>query len=66
LPEGHGVPAENIDQIFDPFFATKEVGKGTSLGLSVSHSIVEEHQGQLSYERGDPWARFVILLPIEA
>jgi len=44
---GEGIPAELMDQIFLPFFTTKEVGKGTGLGLSISNRIIESHGGEL-------------------
>ncbi len=46
---GCGIPRENLDRIFDPFFSTKE-GKGTGLGLSIAHQIIALHGGQLSVE----------------
>ncbi len=53
--EGSGVPEENLGKLFSPFFTTKQVGKGTGLGLAVSHGIVKMHRGQISVEsNADP------------
>lgn len=43
--EGVGIPADQIDRIFDPFYTTKKVTSGTGLGLSIVQSIVERHRG---------------------
>ena len=45
---GVGIPNDQLDNIFDPFFSTKTVGEGTGLGLSISYSIIEKHEGSIS------------------
>lgn len=46
---GPGIPPEVIVKLFDPFFTTKPVGKGTGIGLAISHQIItEKHNGKLS------------------
>jgi two-component system NtrC family sensor kinase len=45
---GIGIPPEVQKDIFKPFFTTKEVGKGTGLGLYVSHEIIRRHGGRIS------------------
>lgn len=48
---GCGISEENIRKIYDPFFTTKEVGKGTGQGLSITHDIiVNKHNGEISVE----------------
>lgn len=45
---GKGIPKENISRIYDPFFTTKPVGKGTGQGLSIAHDIiVNKHNGKI-------------------
>lgn len=45
---GCGIPKENLDKVFAPFFTTKQVGMGTGLGLAVTHGIVKMHRGEIS------------------
>jgi signal transduction histidine kinase len=52
---GIGIPQENLDKLFTPFFTTKEKGKGVGLGLSVVHGIIERHHGKIEIE-SDPGA----------
>jgi len=47
---GAGIPAEQVDRIFDPFWSTKPAGVGNGLGLSLVHSIVTEHGGEIHVE----------------
>ncbi len=47
---GEGIEPEIMDRIFEPYFTTKEVGKGTGMGLSVIHGIVKRHGGGIRVE----------------
>jgi len=53
IDSGEGLPEEYSEQIFDPFFTTKGEGEGTGLGLSISHGIVEHHNGMLLLENNE-------------
>jgi len=47
---GHGMNQDMIKRIFDPYFTTKEVGKGTGMGLAVIHGIMKSHDGNIFVE----------------
>jgi len=61
---GTGIDDSVIENLFNPFFTTKEVGEGTGLGLSISRSIAEQHGGSLNYELRDGHTAFVLALPM--
>jgi len=64
---GSGIPESIQSRIFDPFFTTKPVGKGTGMGMSISHQIISErHSGRLNfYSTPEAGTEFVIQLPID-
>ncbi|HPB69574.1 MAG TPA: ATP-binding protein, partial [Syntrophales bacterium] len=61
---GVGIPPQTLKDIFKPFFTTKEVGKGTGLGLYISHEIVHKHGGEIHVNsEAGKGATFTITLP---
>jgi len=62
---GVGIEPEHLPRIFDPFYTTKQVGRGTGLGLSVTYGIVEKHGGHIEVrsEKGKG-STFTVILPI--
>lgn len=60
---GKGIPPEDLERVFEPFFSTKR--KGTGLGLAIVHQIVENHKGEIRVEsREGEGTTFRITLPI--
>jgi len=53
-----------LNRIFDPFYTTKEVGKGLGLGLSICQTIIEKHKGKILVEsQENKGSTFTIQLP---
>lgn len=66
---GTGIPDENMDKLFTPFFTTKGIGKGTGLGLATTYGIVKMHKGKIDVHsnvdpaKGATGTTFRITLP---
>lgn len=63
---GIGIPEDNLNSIFNPFFTSKPLGEGTGLGLSVSYGIIKDLDGTISAESTlGEGTTFTILIPID-
>jgi signal transduction histidine kinase len=62
--EGRGIPPEARDKVFQPFFTTKSIGKGTGLGLPIAYGIVKMHRGTIWFETEmERGTTFILELP---
>lgn len=65
--DGCGIPADLLPRLFEPFLTTKETGKGVGLGLAISKSIIDRHQGEIAVESHEgKGTTFYVFLPVEA
>ncbi len=65
IDNGAGISSEILDQIWNPFYTTKEVGKNQGLGLAVTYDIVEKHAGTIKVmSKLGSGTEFVVRLPI--
>ncbi len=64
---GCGMTQEVLENIFEPFFTQSRTGKGTGLGLTISHSIISQHGGEIEADSPGPnqGSTFVIRLPLQ-
>jgi two-component system, cell cycle sensor histidine kinase and response regulator CckA len=62
---GTGIKPEDLPHIFEPFYTTKEVGKGTGLGLAQLYGIIKQHEGYIDIEsQPGHGSSFIIYLPV--
>jgi len=63
---GSGIPEDKLNTIFEPFYTTKEVGKGTGLGLTVSYGLVQRMNGEIKVESTlKKGSTFKVIIPIK-
>ena len=63
---GPGIPPEIRTRLFEPFYTTKPPGKGTGLGLHISHNVVARHGGRIEVASGADGTCFNVVLPVDA
>jgi len=62
---GHGIRESRMNRIFDPFYTTKPVGKGTVLGLSLSYSMIKDNGGEITVSsEEEEGTNFTIVFPV--
>jgi len=67
--EGTGIDAGDLEKVFEPFYTTKGIGKGTGLGLATTYGVVKMHRGQIDVksnnkaDQGPTGTEFIIKLP---
>jgi signal transduction histidine kinase len=64
IDEGCGIPKDKLNRIFEPFYTTKEVGKGTGLGLTVSYGFIKQLKGEIKVKsEAEKGSTFSIIIP---
>jgi len=67
VDNGEGIAKEDVAKLFQPFFTTKEEGKGVGLGLAVVYGIVQAHGGEIEVDSAPgAGATFRVVLPVSA
>src|SRR5438093_12221109 len=64
---GCGMPAEVLENIFEPFYTRSRTGKGTGLGLSISHRVISQHGGEIEAVSPGPdrGSTFTVRVPLQ-
>jgi signal transduction histidine kinase len=65
IDDGPGIPDDIKSRIYDPFFTTKEMGKGTGMGLEVVQRIVHQHNGSIKVKSAPGHTEFVVCFRID-
>lgn len=62
---GHGISPDNLERIFDPFFSTRDVGRGMGLGLAMAYQVMKRHGGDITVtSESGKGAAFLLSLPV--
>jgi len=64
IDNGSGIPPEALSKIFDPFYTTKDVGKGTGLGLDIVHKIIKAHNADIQVKSEPGRTEFSLCFPV--
>lgn len=64
VDDGPGIPAEDRERVFEPFFSTKEVGQGRGLGLDIVRTVVSKHRGTVELRSAPGRTEFRVALPV--
>ncbi|MET1055256.1 MAG: ATP-binding protein [Pedobacter sp.] len=65
IDDGPGIPAEILPSIFDPFYTTKPMGKGTGMGLEVVQRIIYQHNGSVKVKSVPGRTEFIVCFPLD-
>jgi signal transduction histidine kinase len=61
---GSGIPPDVLPHLFEPFYTTKEVGKGTGMGLDISYRIIQNHNASIDVQSKPGETRFIVRIPL--
>jgi signal transduction histidine kinase len=65
IDNGSGIPQEALSKIFDPFYTTKPIGKGTGLGLDIVHKIMKAHNADIKVQSQPGQTEFKLCFPVQ-